>query len=535
MNEQIKTILEELYIIDESFRAHEDKLIKLIAKLLDAKPDTKLDDEFVAKLRRELLSETASQDQARIEKTGVFNLMNLNKFSYAALGAAITLLIVLPSVMLLNRSGGVKETAQLDLSTESKIARLSDNAFGPLSAPGSSPIATDEEAGQGLAALSESEGSAVPEARGIGGGGGSAVAESTEAKMISMPAPDIINYAYQYVGDDITIDEGLLPVYKRAKDDTLARQIAQVAGNIDFGMFDTSLLKNITVGSLQLTEDREYGFMTYFNFQDNSMSLSMNWEKWPQPTADCRDQACYDRYRLQPSDVPTDDKLIAVADGFLKDYKIDRNNYGEPRVNRYWENTLVLYAEGEMRYIPEIIQVVYPYLIEGQVVQDEGGNYSGLSVEVNIRYQRAAGVNGLVVPKYESSDYKSETDGTRLVKVAEQGGLNRLYTNPDAKETITLKLGTPERALVRYWNYNVGQGKGGEELYIPALIFPIENKEEAPNFWRTNVVVPLVAEILENIEEPPVGIPEPMPLLREESAPALPEEDIEVEALEIDG
>ena len=51
MDKKTKEILEELYAIDQSFRGYEKDLVEIIQKLLLSKPDTKVNAEFIKKLK----------------------------------------------------------------------------------------------------------------------------------------------------------------------------------------------------------------------------------------------------------------------------------------------------------------------------------------------------------------------------------------------------------------------------------------------------------------------------------------------------
>lgn len=51
MDKQIKQILKDVYLIDQSLKMHEKTLIKIIQELLRSKPESKIDEQFVRELR----------------------------------------------------------------------------------------------------------------------------------------------------------------------------------------------------------------------------------------------------------------------------------------------------------------------------------------------------------------------------------------------------------------------------------------------------------------------------------------------------
>lgn len=60
MNHNIETIIEELYNIDPTLKAHESELRALVVALVDSKPDVSVDDTFARELRARLLARDAS-------------------------------------------------------------------------------------------------------------------------------------------------------------------------------------------------------------------------------------------------------------------------------------------------------------------------------------------------------------------------------------------------------------------------------------------------------------------------------------------
>jgi hypothetical protein len=192
----------------------------------------------------------------------------------------------------------------------------------------------------------------------------------------------------------------------------------------------------------------------------------------------------------------------------VDDYGISREGYGEPQVMNNWR---VQYASANAAerisfYIPESVQVVYPLLIEDKQVYDESGAVSGLSIMVDARSKKVSNVYDLTTKQFERSEYTGETDGKRILGIAENGGFrNYTYAEPAASEkikTTQLNLDTPTLQLVRIW-YSADNYKTNNELYVPALVFPIKDWEKT-GYWRQNVIVPVVREILDSDKQPPI-------------------------------
>ncbi len=516
MNNNINKILEDLYGIDPDLAKHEEELRKIIEKLLATRPNVQMDDEFVAALRREVMAKAEAlslQDGKPASMLAQF--MNINKFAFAVAGAVITLIIVIPVMNYLNHPASTANLAavtdSLSGQSKEKIARLSADAFGPLMPPGTdaTPAPADDSA-----ALTQGNAVAAPEmAFGLGGGGGSAV----PGKAI-MPPYEWVNYEYSYVGDDLTAPEGTLPVYRRNVSQSTAANLGSLVGGADLPAVNFSQFSNLQLSNMTVNEDRDNGYSLYFNFLDGMVNIDMEWDRWPQPMRECKDQACYDSYRLQPSDVPADSELVAIAGSFLDSYGIDMSNYGAGQVRSDWRVMYDMAADKSAAYIPDMVTVVYPLIIEGQTAYDESGYANGMNVNINIRDKKVANVNGLKTLGFDRSDYIMETDMGRIRKLAENGGNPWPLGSSEGAKTVTVKLGTPAQELVWYWRYNSSNGRG-EEMYVPALVFPILNKADVPNLYRDNIVVFLAKEILdERGGEGAAGMPEPMPLIMREGA-----------------
>jgi len=506
-DKKIKQILGDLYKIDKNLKEHESDLMKIISKMIEVKPDTDIDDAFVGRVREELVLMTRKVDEVKTGK----NLWT--NFSYALGGGAVMLLffvLFFNSVDLKNNSNQIARVIQ---QNNQSVKSLQNKAFGDLSS----------------SQLSNEESSSVPIAEtGIGldsatGGGGSASVQVSE-KMIARPIFDSINYNFVYDGEGIGEIEQMLTVYRRVDANQIGGEVVKAVGSLD--LLDINNFQNLSADSFNFSEDRDFGYNIYYNLKDNRVSIGNNYEKWPNIYEGCQDENCYLNKRLKIDDVMSDDEAVRIADKFLNDYKIDKNGYGVGEVSENW---LIAYekslANGSDPYIPESKTVVYPMIIEGEEVLDESGGKTGMRVEVSNRYSRVTGVYDIRYNQFEGSKYEVLNDVDKLINFAEQGGLTPMYKNPDAEKQVDVMLGTPSINLISYWRYGGGNGVS-EELYIPALVFPVKEKPTEGYFYTDNVVIPLVKEIIEkrlgdynNIQV------EPMPLLKEMQSDAQVEED----------
>jgi len=515
MDKKIKIILEDLYAIDESFKENEKELIEIINKLLVSRPDTKFDKKFARKLRVELLQKNKNEAINNLFYE-ITNMFTMKKISYAGAGIAVIALAIIIW------QGGLLTPNETKFAFAPEITKVGKNAFGNLS---NVQAQSNEVLGKGAGsaataptALNDSVAAKEDKARSQSSGGGGAASESM---IIGMPNPYSVNYKFIYQGDELNQDKSTIEVLKRVKGDEAAKSLARQIGNLNFGNLNLGSFSDLRLQNINFTEDRDYGYMININPQEGMISIYQNWQTWPQPADQCAgDQACYEKLQIKKEDVPADEVLIKIADKFVKERGIDMNYYNSPVVDQSWKQYNAEYAN-------DIISVIYPLLINGEKVYEESGQLYGLYVGVNIRENKVASIWNYTSQDYLSSEYEAETDFSRIVKFAEQGGRYRRYWNVEGEEEKEIKLGTPEIFYVKIWQYANNENN---ELLVPAMIFPIIDRPEG--FYMQNVIVPLSKEILDEAERQGDNEPviRPMPGILEdsdvESAPVLKDEEI---------
>lgn len=518
---EIEKILQELYLLDPSLKQHEAQLITLVSQMSELKPDTKFDLAFANRLKKEILKNSS---------TFKINLNFMNKKIYLTAGSVAVLgLIVLFFVVDWRVSNvGPMNNLQTEqpkvtsLKTERSIVKLARGAYGSLaSAVGASNVSGESARVQAVAGMGggrEIMAVAADSASGVTSSMTVSSPSFVDAKMI---AP-MRNFKYVYKGDalDLTVDSG--SVYRRLKGDGyLASNLTSLISNQDLGILNLQSFSNLKMTNLSLTEDRELGLMVNLDFNEDTIYIFENWEKWRSPERDaCTDDTCFNRFRLKISEVPSDTDLITMSDNFLSRYNINLDNYGTAQVDNSWRAGYEISTDINNYYIPEIATIVYPLKIDDALVRDQSGNYYGLRVNVNISKKAASGLSGLSPYRYEASDYALETTDSRLMKVLENGGWNRFYYyGLESSNPTEVELGTPTKSLVQMWRYTNNKS---EELLVPALIFPVLN---APSdyYGQKFVSIPLVSELVDELLVEPnqggggIGI---MPMTVEGSAPA---------------
>lgn len=491
MEEKIDQILNDIYMADKSLREHDQELRQMIEKVIKSRPKAELDDNFVQELRQELM-EKARELKAEPAPSKAF-VFTFPKFAYALGGAALVLVVMIPFLTGRDEGGRVV--------FNKGIQQAGSRAFGELSSAG----------------IYESEAQS-PEGLGAGGGGqmtqskemdGSPSSGTDSARIM----PRRVNYEFVYSGDEFTLPEGDLKVYKRVKNEAGAKDLAGQLTSVNTDLMDLDNLENTAVRNLDLVEDKEFGHALNFNLQENVISINKYYEKWPNPFKQCQgDSDCYERNRLKPSDVPSNKRITSLAADFLSSYGINMSYYGRGEVQDSWRRSYELSKDKDNVYIPDEISVVYPLILDSRTVYSQSGDKNGLSVNVDIRSNRVAGANPIMAYNFQSSAYPAVDDKEKLMQLLKDGGTQPYYEHEDPTETVTVELGTPELALFKYFARNSGDNTA-QELFVPGYIFPVENvSDESSYFFRKAIVVPAVKDLVEiekHGDRP--GIPEPMP------------------------
>lgn len=526
MDNNINKILDELYQFDPSLRAKEADLRLAVERLLAERPSADLDAASFERIRREVLDFARANPSAR-PFTVFINQFDTMKKIYLGLGVSALALaavaIILAPQFTKKQDGGLALTPGGKQSVN-RVAKVSASAFGNLPAFGVS-------GGVSGAGADMAKSSVAPVAMGMGGGGSAISARSAESGKIGiMPPMDYPIFRYVYKGGEVTLDKDTLPVYKRVKG-LDAGAISGVIGNLNMSMIDLGRLAGAKVQNVSLMQDSDYGLYAYLDFIEGTVSMSENWMKWRNLEAEkCTDDACWSQYRMKYDQFPADAEVIALADGFLSEYQVDRQAYGPGEVEDFWRRDYERAIDKSTAYVPEAVTVVYPYLLDGQAVRDQSGNKYGLRVNVNVRVMRASGLYGLTTNNYESSDYAMTTDSASVIKVAEKGGNVQYYAeNIPGARYVDLELGTPEQTYIQMFNYDQTTGLTSE-LLVPALVFPVTTDPGAQYYYQKQIVVPLAKEMFDKLGQSPS--PTPMPLAEPAVAPMVKSVDTPVQNAE---
>lgn len=497
MNE-IQSILKELLAADPSLKDREKELLPLLKLLVENKPKAEPTEDFKRRLHAEIRIKQSDLSAVALAKaespfTSFFSFLMNKQYSVALAGLLLGVIITGP-VVYYGLPSGSKPASGSPLFSYS-VSDTGANAFGDFA--GTTEMSRSQSGGGGPVGMA-----------GGGGGGNPApmvAADSAgagaDAKMV---APDSMIYrpqvyTYKIDGEIPALTDAQVQVLRRNKvvTDSDAKAILNSfnLGSIDLGSFGS-----LKTDSVSLYQDGKNGYMMYISFREGSVSINQNWETWDHPESKCTTEACYQQYRIKESDIPADDVLIGVANGFVKDHGIDLSQYGEPEVDNSWRVSLAAMsaADRAMYWFPESARVIYPQLVDGKPVYEQGGQKAGISVGVNVRQKKVSDVYGILSQNYTRSSYEAVTTSGAIIDfLARSGNMYGGGMPPNTiPEKIEITLGAPTLAFTKVYNYENGRS---DELVVPALVFPVKNVPEGTYYYNQSVTVPLAKELMDKM------------------------------------
>lgn len=479
-----KKIIKELVEFDPEFKKYEDTLLKVVSELLAARPDTKFDPEFARALKAKITAEPI------VKQISFLSSMSRKYLIPVGAGLAVVAIVVALQLTQKGINGPMSVTT---LSDGAHVTRLASGAFGSFS--------KNTSGSSGSEAVTNSAG---PMAFGRGGGGGGVATGMAAASPMMAPTDQAVGkamlyrpiyYKYVYKGDALELKDKTVDVLKRVKPSIDTSSAVGALKAFSFGGVDLSTFPGGQVTSYEIAQSGD-GYTTNVNIRDGNLSISKNYEPMQCPKGVCPVQP-----QLRPSEVPSDEDIIAISNKFLKDHGLNLSNYGTPTIQDDWRKNLAAASSpGVAPYVPDFISVQYPWKINGTPITDLSGNPNGLGVNVDIRKKLVSGVWNITNQDYQSSAYDAETDANKVISIVENGGIYGNYSDPGA-EQIEIDLGTPTRVYTSMW-MNDGSG----EVIVPALSFPVTKGPEGQYYYNKAIVVPLAKDLLQIPEPGPIRI-----------------------------
>lgn len=431
MEDKIRDMLEDIYRIDPSLKSREGELMETLKKLLEVKPDLAPDDEFVAELRRTLLTETQAHS-SDIRKKDFFAFVVPKRLVFSLGGMMLLLVIVYSATSQKAQQNPMQENL---ISSKLAVSQIGEGAFGPLSR------------------------NFVDTSGDVGGGPGE--------------GGDIVNYVpyYTYKGGEFSQQETKIEVLKRVLGKNEIKLSGDLAEKLNLGLANLGQTQYMKATESTFCESADYGYCFIVDFKDEKIYANTN-DKWAGFKLTGTEEPAFHRQ--------SSEEAIALADEFLKKYQIDLSSYGDP----------VGIEEEDFG----ASRVFYPLKINGLDVYYELGNQAGIDVSFYYgdKGNKVSGVYGLETLNYQSSTYEAETDTQTIINAAEQYP-NLPYDGETVSVKVELELDTPKRCYGIY-DMAQSDG-GVQKYLIPSFAFPVKNNEKADEIGGSGLIlVPLMKE-----------------------------------------
>jgi hypothetical protein len=447
------------------------KKIDLRKKLFEHKPDTHFSQAFADALKARLTGapESTSPQPKEIVSPVFFSY---SRFSYSLIAGVLALVIIVPLAGYFIFSPSSDSTTILDqvkhltdsLSPTQKIQDKGSKAFGTLALL---PQDVEANTSSTSAAIIPKTPSASSAAAGI-----APMAASTEEAPAAEKRRE---NTFAYDGKDFIPAEAEANVYKRTKGTDAGKNLADLIQKSDFGLAALSSFPKLSVKDIQLSQDTTSGYTVNVNFDAGTVSIALDTAKAEADTA-----------QTLASTSLSKAGAIALANQFLKDHNVDHSSYGEPVAEEHSTSTSKKATTTENSII-----VTYPLIIKGLNVYDQGGKPFGLEVVVDPKSRQVSALGNLTSQIYESAKYDLATSSEDIFAGVPLFN-NPAFTLADSTSTASFLLGTPQEVLMRYFKYKDDKSPA-DELYVPALLFPIEN---ASSTGSHRIIVPLVKDFL---------------------------------------
>jgi len=313
---------------------------------------------------------------------------------------------------------------------------------------------------------------------------------------------------YVYTGSGIIAPNGQTEILRRVKTDysDTSSYVYRILDSVMVGKINLNQLQALKLNSLNVYEDRDYGYNVYVSLEDESINFYAQANKWPDTCRNSTDSMCYEKNKIKESEILSDDTALRIAKEFVQKYGVDVSDFGTPFMNNDWK---VYYAQTEDKadyYFPTTVSVFYPTLVNGKNVYDEGGNQLGMTIEVDNRTKLVSSMYGANYSNWAKEYQETLSDTGEILRLAKQGGRYPLDTQflPEGAQFKNVKLGTPTLGYVKMYDEKLLYPDN--EILVPAYIFPtipVTGAKDESLYTPKNVVVPLAKKYSEAPSVPP--------------------------------
>lgn len=517
MKPEIQSLLQELYQVDAQLKNHEEKIVSIITKMIEAKPNIEINETFKTSLKQEIKEYITHQKVTNYSSSSKPNLWNILSYIFGwAWVAAFSFFIIW--WWTLNAPTSNTQTDQIALTDsdsliafENTITPIQGNfgslanllagetwwkwwggdwldqamAFEEIPSPMSIKMQTENTTDDKTVSTSRN----FDMEREV-------LVNETAVDMI-MPFPDgeypiwipeiyRYNFSWEF---DLEIPEQM-SVYKKVSS-WIDNQfdIQKILSGMKIPAIDMWKFSNLWVSHITLDENKPFWHSISISLDTPSVSIYSNWKQWP--------QEMYNENK--PSTIIWEDELINIAQRFLQEKSISTSPYGQPKIDSYYNNIINTYATTKIlpQYHISNASVVFPVIVDENEVQEEYGWYHGLTVEIDLNEKKVSAVYGLSKYDFQEAKYDVENNTQNILKVAQVGGRWGFYDasevyGQDAKY-IDIEITSPKLTYIN--NYKYDETNFSDEQYlIPAVVFEVV-KNGSNDYYGDSITIPLIKDL----------------------------------------
>ncbi|MBT5016332.1 hypothetical protein HN748_03095 [Candidatus Peregrinibacteria bacterium] len=272
MKPDISHLLTELYSADPSLKEHEKVLEPILKKLIAAKPEAPINEQFKIELRQEVWKQIEAK-----QTSGQSWWVGVPRWAYAVSGATLAALILVPTILIdLNKTGTI--------NSESPLQNIYEESSNE-----------DEEE--------------------WGRGGMGTMQDSADA-ITYIP---YATFTYSYKGDELILDGDSSEIFTKKIFDNTATQVNNWLTDLDLDLIDLEGFEEFKMSYLTIEPEDDIGYSVSFDYANNMISLSYwdenSWEgEWDYSSSNKRMSI---------------EAVVQIVEDFITDYDLDLTGYGD--------------------------------------------------------------------------------------------------------------------------------------------------------------------------------------------------------------
>ncbi len=450
MIEMIDKLVKELIQEDKSFEWKEKELKAIIEKMIELKPDVKVDKDFYNSLKSEIYKKIDNNEASIFDKITMF------KYSFAIVSSFVFITVIWFVFYPTDVKKENKDIAQIDMNTQ--ITKVDKKSFWNLN-----NIWTLESTKPWVwwDTMIQSDSMRENSQEIIWLWWWITKDQPSNTSMIHNPA-----FSYKYVGKKINIPESMM-VYKQQEDENFIKDTSNILKHFSISNIDISKFEKLQVTSLTLQEDIENGYKININPKRWEIRL-MPWDNWD-----------FEHSRnFSIEDIPDDNTIITKAQNFLKKYWINVDGYENMQINKEWKKHYESSEDKENFYIPRNIQVILPIMIENFKVYNLWWNVEWLNISYDIKKNKVSSFGPLSKLNLIASNYPTNQDVNKIVKNYRKEGNN------------ILKLDNARLVYVKMYKYENNQSN---IYYVPAILSNVQENKNI-DYHPENIIIPIIED-----------------------------------------